>query len=60
MALTDDVMFVAGMRYAETRIVKWIKSNRSAIELDAGISVYRDHFDSESLIAFIEAKDEKL
>jgi len=60
MALTDDVMFVAGIRYEQTRILKWIESNRSAIEIDAGINVYRDHFDSESLIEFIEARDEKL
>jgi len=60
MALTDDVMFVAGMRYAETRILKWIESNRSAIEIDAGINVYRDHFDSESLIAFIQEDNQEL
>jgi hypothetical protein len=53
-------MFVAGIRYEQTRILKWIESNRSTIELEAGVNIYRDHFDSESLIAFIEAKDEEV
>jgi hypothetical protein len=58
--ISDDVMFLAGMRYEQMRILKWIKSNRSTIELEAGINVYREHFDSESLIEFIEARDEEL
>lgn len=39
---------------AYQRIIDWIKENRSTIELEAGINIYRDHFDSESLINFIE------
>lgn len=35
------------------RIIRWIEENRSKIELEAGIFVYRDHFDSESLLNFI-------
>jgi hypothetical protein len=53
-------MFLAGMRYEQMRILKWIKSNRSTIELEAGVNIYRDHFDSESLIAFIEEDNEEV
>lgn len=38
-------------------IIAWIEENRSAIEVEAGINVYRDHFTSESLIAFIRGED---
>lgn len=58
--VSDDVMFLAGMRYEQMRILKWIKSNRSTIELEAGVNIYRDHFDSESLIAFIEEDNEEV
>ena len=35
-------------------IIKWIQENRSAIELEPGeVLLYRDHFNSQSLIAFI-------
>lgn len=34
-------------------IIKWIEENRSAIELEPGNFLYRDHFNSQSLIAFI-------
>lgn len=40
------------------RIINWIKENRSAIELEAGIYVYRDHFDSQLLLAFLRAGTE--
>jgi hypothetical protein len=58
--LTELPDYEKGIRLERERILKWIESNRSAIEIDAGINVYRDHFDSESLIEFIEARDEKL
>lgn len=38
------------------RIIEWIEKNRSAIEFEPGVVVYRDHFNSESLIAFIKSK----
>jgi hypothetical protein len=49
-------MFVAGVRYEQTRILKWIEEHRVAIELDAGIFIYRDNFNSEDLIRFINEK----
>ena len=35
------------------RITDWIESNRRYIEIDAGVGIYRDSFDSESLLKFI-------
>ena len=37
------------------RIIDWINENRTFIEFDAGDGIYRDHFNSESLIAFIDS-----
>ncbi len=39
------------------RILQWIEENRSAIELEPGEYIYRDHFNSESLIAFIKGEN---
>jgi hypothetical protein len=46
--------FVKG---AEERIIKWIEENRSALELEPGEYIYRDHFNSQSLIAFIKGEN---
>jgi hypothetical protein len=43
----------------EQEILAWIEENRSAIELEPGNNIYRDHFNSESLIAFIKGLDKK-
>jgi len=40
----------------EQEILAWIEENRSAIELEPGNNIYRDHFNSESLIAFIKGE----
>ena len=54
--------FVQGIKrgrfLAELRILKWIEENRSAIEIEPGENIYRDHFNSESLIAFIKGENE--
>lgn len=46
-----------GAEAERERILKWIEENRSGIEFEPGEVHYRDHFNSESLIAFI--KEEK-
>jgi hypothetical protein len=43
-----------GVAEERDRIVKWIEENRSAIELEDGVFMYRDHFRSEDIIAFIQ------
>jgi hypothetical protein len=50
--------YVDAMVQAEQdRILKWIEANRSAIELEPGNNLYRDHFNSQSLIAFIKGEN---
>ena len=39
------------------RVLDWIEENRSAIELDDGVFMYRDHFRSEDLIAFLKSTE---
>jgi hypothetical protein len=39
------------------RIIKWIEENRSGIEFEPGEVIYRDHFNSQSLIAFIKGEN---
>jgi len=39
------------------RLLDWIEENRSAIELDDGVFMYRDHFRSEDLIAFLKSTE---
>jgi hypothetical protein len=34
-------------------ILDWIEENRTLIEFDEGNGIYRDHFTSESLVAFL-------
>jgi hypothetical protein len=49
-----------GVAEERERIVKWIEENRSAIELEDGVFMYRDRFRSEDIIAFIkEDKEDK-
>lgn len=47
-----------GVRKERERISNWIKENRRYIEIDAGIGIYRDSFDSESLLKFINQDGE--
>ncbi len=46
-----------GVEDANARIIEWIEENRSAIELEPGNNLYRDHFNSQSLIAFIKGEN---
>ena len=39
------------------RISDWVEENRKYIELDAGVGIYRDNFDSQSLLKFINKED---
>ena len=49
--------YVDAMVQAEQdRILKWIEENRSTLELEPGNNMYRDHFNSQSLIAFIKGE----
>lgn len=50
-------IFNAGVELERARIVEWIEANRSAIELEPGEVMYRDHFNSESLIDFIKGEN---
>jgi hypothetical protein len=47
-----------GVRKERERISNWIEENRRYIEIDAGIGIYRDSFDSESLLKFINQDGE--
>ena len=47
-------IFDAGVELERTRIIEWIEENRSALELEPGEYIYRDHFSSESLLEFIK------
>ena len=49
-------IFDAGVELERTRIIEWIEANRSDIELEPGEVIYRDHFNSQSLIAFIKGE----
>ena len=46
-----------GIAEERQRILEWIKDNRSTFELVDGEFFYRDHFQSEHLIDFIEQKE---
>jgi hypothetical protein len=41
------------------RITDWIEEHRSAIEFEPGENIYRDHFNSRSLLEFIENGEEE-
>lgn len=54
----EDVCPVClGESLERDRFIKWIEANRTAIELEPGNFLYRDHFSSESLIAFIKGEN---
>jgi hypothetical protein len=48
-----------GVRKERERISNYIEENRTYIELDAGVGIYRDNFDSTSLLKFINPDGEK-
>jgi hypothetical protein len=47
-----------GVKRERERIANWIRENRRAIELADDVFLYRDSFDSESLLEFIEGESE--
>jgi hypothetical protein len=48
-----------GVRKERERISNWIDENRTYVEVEAGIGFYRDHFDSKSLLNFINKEDDE-
>jgi len=40
------------------RILDWLEKNRTGFEIDDGVFMYRDHFRSEDIIAFIKGETE--
>jgi hypothetical protein len=49
--------YADGVWEERARILKWIEEHRSAIEFEPGEVIYRDHFNSQSLIAFIKGEN---
>ena len=60
--MSEDVQLILnavineGSLKERERIVAWIEENRSAIEFEPGEIIYRDHFNSQSLLAFIKGE----
>ena len=46
-----------GIAEERQRILDWVKENRREFELDDDVVFYRDSFNSEDLIRFIEQKE---
>jgi hypothetical protein len=53
VASSYDFGYSMGAIDLRQKLLEWIENNRTAIELDAGMAVWRDHFTSEDLIEFI-------
>jgi hypothetical protein len=51
-----DVGRADGVAEERQRIRNWVESNRRAFEIDDGVFFYRDSFDSEDLLNFIDGK----
>ena len=49
--------YVDGMLEERNRIIAWIEENRSALEIGEDEYIYRDHFNSQSLLAFIKGEN---
>lgn len=52
----ESVAYKAGRDHERERIIKWIEENRTGMELAEGVVMYRDHFKSEDLIAFLKGE----
>ena len=48
-----------GKNAERARIREWIKSHRSEFDMGGGVFMYRDHFDSESLLEFLDEEDKQ-
>jgi endo-1,4-beta-D-glucanase Y len=55
-----DASFAMGVQIGideeRQRIIEWIEENRSGVEIEDGVFMYRDHFRSEDLIRFISGE----
>jgi hypothetical protein len=55
-----DASFAMGVQIGideeRQRIIEWIEENRSGVEIDDGVFMYRDHFRSEDLIRVINGE----
>jgi|LauGreDrversion4_2_1035121.scaffolds.fasta_scaffold43128_7 hypothetical protein len=51
-----DVGRADGVAEERQRIRDWVESNRRAFEIDDGVFFYRDSFNSEDLLNFIDGK----
>jgi hypothetical protein len=49
-----DNQFDLGVKAERKRILDWINSNRTYIELEAGVGVYDNNFSPDELIEFID------
>lgn len=47
-----------GVAEERKRILDWLEKNRTGIEIEDGVFMYRDHFRSEHIIAFIKGETE--
>lgn len=45
-----------GIAQERKRIRDWVENNRRAFEFDEGVFIYRDSFNSEDLLNFIDEK----
>jgi hypothetical protein len=45
-----------GIAEERKRILDWVRDNRREFEIDEGVVFYRDSFNSEDLINFIEER----
>lgn len=45
-----------GIAEERQRIRDWVESNRRSFEIDEGVFMYRDSFNSEDLLRFIDGK----
>lgn len=43
-----------GKAFRNAEIIDWIERHRTVIEVEAGINIVRDHFDSDDLINVIK------
>ena len=55
-----DASFAMGVQVGideeRQRIIEWIEENRSGVEIEDGVFMYRDRFRSEDLIRFISGE----
>jgi hypothetical protein len=55
-----DASFAMGVQIGideeRQRIIEWIEENRSGVEIEDGVFMYRDHFRSEDLIRLISGE----